>query len=83
MYDKDTGIYPSGHYIVGEDIPLGGYYFTAKQDKTGSLELFSNYSDYKELENSIIYENFEEDFFLTLTEEGEYLIVDRADMKNV
>lgn len=60
---------------------MGGYYFIAKQDKTGSVELFLNYSDYKELENSVIYENFTEDFFLTLTEEGEYLIVDVADMR--
>ena len=80
MYDKEKGIYPSGHYVVGKDIPLGGYYFTAKQEKTGSVELFLNYSDYKELENSIIYENFTDDFFLSLTEEGTYLIVDDADM---
>lgn len=31
MYDKEKGIYPSGGYLVGRDLPLGGYVFTAKK----------------------------------------------------
>lgn len=81
MYDKEKGIYPAGHYVVGKDIPLGGYYFKAKSDCTGSVELYQKFSDYKELENSILYETFSDDYFLTLTESGTYLVVEDADIK--
>ena len=35
MYDKEKGIYPSGGYLVGRDLPLGGYVFTAKNGQKG------------------------------------------------
>ena len=47
MYDKEKGIYPSGHYVVGKDIPKGSYYLTAKKDEVGCVELYAKYSDYK------------------------------------
>lgn len=37
MYDKEKGIYPSGGYLVGRDLPLGGYVFTAKTVKKVAL----------------------------------------------
>lgn len=83
MYDREKGIYPPGHYVVGRDIPKGSYYLTAKKDESGSVELYAKYSDYKEDENSVIFENFSDDFFLSLNEENGYLIVTRADIKKV
>lgn len=82
-YDKEKGLYPAGHYVVGRDIPKGSYYLTAKKDEIGSVELYEKYSDFKEDENSVIYENFNEDFFLSLNEDGGYLIVTSADMRKV
>ena len=83
MYDKEKGIYPPGHYVVGRDIAKGSYYLTSKKDEVGCVELYAKYSDYKEDENSVIFENFSDDFFLPLNEDGGYLIVTRADMKKV
>ena len=83
MYDKEKGIYPPGHYVVGKDIPKGSYYLTAKKDEIGCVELYAKYSDYKEDENSVIFENFSDDFFLSLNENNGYLIVTRADIKKV
>lgn len=83
MYDKDKGIYPAGHYIAGRHISLGGYYLTAKKEKTGSVELYKNISDFENNENSLLYENFDDDFFVSLYEQGMYLIVSDADIKKV
>lgn len=35
MYDKEKGIYPAGGYLVGRDLPLGGYIFKAKTGQRG------------------------------------------------
>lgn len=83
MYDKEKGIYPQGYYLVGRDIPLGGYLVTAKAERTGSVELYAKYSDFKEDENSIIYENFTDDFFISLLEENTYLVVSNADIQKI
>lgn len=83
MYDIENGIYPSGHYIVGKNIPKGSYYLTAKKEKIGSVEIYRSISDFKNEENSLIYESFEDDFFLSLNDEGEYLIVISADIRRV
>lgn len=45
--------------------------------------IVEKYSDYKEDENSVIFENFSDDFFLSLNENNGYLIVTRADIKKV
>lgn len=39
MYDKKGG-YPSGHYLVGRDIPLGVYVLTARDRKTAYVQLY-------------------------------------------
>lgn len=83
MYNKEKGIYPSGHYVVGKDIPKGSYYLTTKKERMGSVEIYKSISDFKKEENSLSYDNFEDDFFLSLNEDGEYIIVSGADIKRV
>ena len=41
MYDKEKGIYPSGGYLVGRDLPLGGYVFTAKNGQKGCVKILN------------------------------------------
>ena len=47
MYDKEKGIYPSGAYLVGRDLPLGGYIFTEKSQAKGTITLYQSYANYK------------------------------------
>ena len=70
MYDKEKGIYPSGAYVVGRDLPLGGYIFTAKSQAKGTITLYQSYANYKKEENEIMYQIFEDDFHLSLMEEN-------------
>lgn len=83
MYDKEKGIYPSGAYLVGRDLPLGGYIFTAKSQVKGTITLYQSYANYKKEENEIMYQIFEDDFHLSLMEENNYLIVENADIQKI
>lgn len=83
MYDREKGIYPAGHYLVGRDLPLGAYLLKAKNNRSGSIELYVKFSDFKDDENSIIYENFDDDFFISLVDENTYLIVSNADIQRL
>ena len=69
MYDKEKGIYPSGGYLVGRDLPLGGYVFTAKNGQKGCVTLYKSYKDFKEEEMELTYEYFEEDYHLSLMQQ--------------
>ena len=71
MYDKEKGIYPSGGYLVGRDLPLGGYVFTAKNGQKGCVTLYKTY------------EYFEEDYHLSLMEDGNYLLVENATIQKI
>ncbi len=84
MYDKEKGIYPSGHYLVGRDLPLGGYILTAKQGKRGSVELFSSYAQYKKQDcDPIEYDSFDEDMHIALMEENTFLVVQDANIQKI
>lgn len=47
MYDKEKGIYPAGQYLVGRDIPLGGYVLTARDGKTAYVQLYPSMQSIK------------------------------------
>lgn len=81
MYDKEKGIYPSGSYLVGRDLPLGGYIFKAKKGETGMVSLFKDYEDFKNKKNAIVDQWFEDDIHLSLMEENNYLLVEEATIK--
>ena len=81
MYDKENGIYPSGRYLVGRDLPLGGYLFKAKDGKNGSVTLYRSYKDCINEEDEIFWDSFSDDYFISLVEEGQYVHVENADIK--
>lgn len=83
MYDKENGIYPSGRYLIGRDLPLGGYLFKAKDGKNGSVTLYRSYKDCINEEDEIFWDNFSDDYFISLVEEGQYIYVENADIKRV
>lgn len=83
MYDKEKGIYPSGGYLVGRDLPLGGYVFTAKNGQKGCVTLYKNYNDFREEELELTYQYFEEDYHLSLMEDGNYLLVENATIQKI
>lgn len=83
MYDKEKGIYPAGSYLVGRDLPLGGYIFKAKSGKSGCVTLFANYSDFRNEENELMYQYFDEDIHMSLMEEGNFLQVEDATMQKI
>ena len=82
MYDVKNGIYPPGQYLVGRDIPLGIYLLKARKDAIGQVDLYANYNDFKE-DNNLRYDNFDDDYFLSLNEENLYLVVRSADIKKL
>ncbi len=83
MYNKEKGIYPAGQYLVGRDLPLGGYILTSRKDKTGYIQLYPSYEKFKKEEDAITYENFTEDYHISLMEENTYLVVDNADIQKI
>lgn len=83
MYDKEKGIYPAGEYLVGRDLPLGSYIFTARGNEKAYVTLYQSYAKYKKSEDEITYKSFEQDFHLSLMEENMYLIVENADIQKI
>lgn len=83
MYDVEKGIYPSGEYLVGRDLPLGGYIFTAKSNEEGCVTLYPSYAKYKKEEDEITYKYFKEDYHLSLMEENSYLVVENAEIRKL
>lgn len=82
MYDKDNGIFPPGQYLVGDDIELGKYLLITKNGKVGSISIYQNYSDYKK-DNMITYQSFDDDYHLSLRENGLFIVVENADIKKL
>ena len=83
MYDKEKVIYPSGQYLVGRDIPLGGYILTARDGKTAYVQLYPSYAKYKKEDDAITYQEFTGDYHISLMEENTFLVVDDADMQKI
>lgn len=83
MYDREKGIYPAGQYLVGRDIPLGGYILTARNGKTASVTLYPSYTKYKNEEDELMWVNFQDDFHISLMEEKNFLVVEDADIQKI
>ena len=83
MYDKEKGIYPAGQYLIGRDLPIGSYIFTARGDEKACVILYPSYVKYKKEEDEITYQYFEQDFHLSLMEENTYLVVENADIQKI
>lgn len=84
MYDKEKGIYPPGIYVVGDDIETGKYILYAKkgEDKDPMIAFYEDYSKYKkELVSQI--ERFDEDYYLSLREEGMVISIRDAEMRKL
>ena len=79
MFDKENGIFPAGQYLVGRDIPLGGYVLSTIDDQLNSTySLYKNYKDFKNEENEISYISFKGDFHISLMEENTFMEVENA-----
>ena len=76
MYDKAKGILPPGQYLVGRDIPVGGYILSTIDDSQNSTYvLYKSYKDFMNEENEISYKYFNGDFHISLMAEGTFLEV--------
>lgn len=75
----DFALYP-GNYLVGRDIPLGGYILSSHKNKTGYIRLYPNITKYKKDEDEIIFESFEGNYHVSLTDNNTYLVVKNADI---
>lgn len=82
VYDKERGIYPAGEYTIGEDIPTGRYLFKSRDKEYGYLEVCSSYQQYLEHDH-ISYEGFKGDYFATIRENGQFIIVKNADFQKM
>lgn len=79
MYDKEKGIYPAGQYLVGRDIPLGGYILTTVDKQYDSTyTLYRSYKDFTNEEDEISYISFKGDFHISLMEENTFMEIENA-----
>lgn len=82
MYDEKKGVYPSGQYLVGEDIETGRYLVNSREDFTGTIAIYESYSEYKKDEMLSFY-SFKGDYHLSLRENGVFLVLEYADMQRL
>jgi len=81
-YDFERGSFPSGRYIVGEDIPIGKYVLRPTNSaNVGSIFTYSAYEDFKNNGNSTLFE-FDEEFFVSFRETS-YIMVQNASLQMV
>jgi hypothetical protein len=84
MFDKEKGIYPAGEYLVGRDLPLGSYLFTAKtSEQKACVTLYPNYYKCRKEEDEIVYQYFNDDYHLSLMEENTFLVVENANIHKI
>ena len=85
MYDEEKGVYPSGEYLVGEDIPLGKYILKQREtNQKGEIHIYKDYQSYlKNPDNEIIFKTFTDDYHLSLRTEGNLLIIENADIQKI
>lgn len=84
MYDKEKGIYPPGVYVVGDDIEIGKYLLKAKKGEymDPMIAFYETYSAYRKEEINQL-ERFDDDYYLSLRENGMVIAVRDADMKKI
>lgn len=85
MYDVEKGIYPSGEYLVGEDLPVGKYLLKQRENSTnGEIHIYKDYQTYlKNPDNELIFKLFKGDYHLSLRTEGNLLVVENADIQKI
>lgn len=85
MYDVDKGIYPAGEYIIGEEIPIGQYILKQREGSTSAtVSVYKNYQSYQKDENdSLSYKTFTTDYHISLRTEGQFLVVEDADLQKI
>ena len=54
-----------------------------KNGQKGCVTLYKSYKDFKEEEMELTYEYFEEDYHLSLMEDGNYLLVENATIQKI
>ena len=69
-----------GNYVVGKDIPLGGYILKPKNNYNAYVRLYPSYNKFKKDEDEILYESFEGNYHITLIEDRTVLKVENADI---
>ena len=83
MYNPQQGIYPSGQYLLGTDLPLGSYYLTIqKQGSKGEVFIYKTYNAFKN-EEELSWETFEGDYHISLREKGLYVVFKNCDLRLV
>lgn len=82
MFNRERGIYPPGQYLIGDDIPCGRYLLQSQDDVFGEVSVYENYRKFK-MDEMTMYQSFEDDYFLSLREEGMFIVVNNATMKRM
>lgn len=83
-YDVKKGAYPSGYYVTGRTISLGGYILKPKSSNDrGCVTIYRTYENLLNEEDEVFYHYFNENYFLTISQNDLHLLVEGADMQRV
>lgn len=83
MYDAEKGLYPPGKYVTGKTLPLGGYVLKAYKSEEGYVYFYNSMDDMLSEQNELSYHAFDDDYFISVPEEGRYISIDSADVQKV
>lgn len=83
MYDAEKGLYPPGKYVTGKTLPLGGYVLKAYKNEEGYVYFYNSMDDMLSEQNELSYHAFDDDYFISIPEEGKYISIDSADVQKV
>lgn len=83
MYDAEKGLYPPGKYVTGKTLPLGGYVLKAYKNEEGYVYFYNSMDDMLSEQNELSYHVFDDDYFISVPEEGKYISIDSADVQKV
>jgi HJR/Mrr/RecB family endonuclease len=76
--------YPAGEYLIGRDLPLGSYVFIAKSSmQRACVTLYPSLKKYKDEEDEILYQYFQDDYHLSLMEINTLLVVENAEIQKI
>lgn len=83
MYDVEKGLYPPGKYVTGKTLPLGGYVLKAYKNEEGYVYFYNSMDDMLSEQNELSYHVFDDDYFISVPEEGKYISIESADVQKV
>lgn len=83
MYDAEKGLYPPGKYVTGKTLPLGGYVLKAYKNEEGYVYFYNSMDDMLSEQNELSYHVFDDDYFISVPEEGKYISIESADVQKV